>query len=265
MAEIYDYYQILDVRETASAAEIKRAYRSLAQALHPDHNAGDGEHMDRFRLVQEAYDVLSDPERRLGYDQMRRGTGPLPRRHKMVVEGAIRVVSGRKRSADRKDVETEVRLSFEQALRGGTVDILLPDGGAVPIPVPPGVRSGVTVRCKGKGASGGSRDLYVRFRVMSSPRFRREGNDLHIVEPITVLDAMLGTRRAITNAYGQSVKITIPPGTQAGERFRLKGQGVATPMGCGDLYVEVCLTVPRSLTKEQRETLAACARDLGLQ
>jgi len=267
MAEIYDYYQALEVRETASSAEIKRAYRSLAQTLHPDRNPDD-EQAERFRIVKEAYDVLSEPETRLWYDRMRKGETGGTRARGVSIQGSVRITAERRKPLEQGAYEIEVRLSFEQALQGTTVDIQLQDGATVPIPVPPGVRSGVTVRCKGKGgpgASGEARDLHVRFRVMPSPRFRREGNDLHIVEPITVLDAMLGTQRAITSAYGQHVKITIPPGTQAGERFRLKGQGVATRGQRGDLYIEVCLTVPRSLTEQQRATLAACARELGLQ
>ena len=95
-------------------------------------------------------------------------------------------------------------------------------------------------------------------------RFRREGDNLHVIETVSALEAILGTTRSITNAYGQTMKVHIPPGTQPGERLRLRGQGVETATRRGDLFVEVQVTVPRSLTDAQREALAACARDSGL-
>ena len=84
------------------------------------------------------------------------------------------------------------------------------------------------------------------------------------MEPITVIDALLGTERAITNAYGRKIKVAIPPGTQPGERLRLRGQGVATVDDTGDLYVGIRMVVPRSLTEEQRTVLAQCVRRIGL-
>ncbi|OZC03902.1 DnaJ C-terminal domain-containing protein [Rubricoccus marinus] len=266
MAEISNHYHVLDVSETASHAEIKRAYRSLAQELHPDRNAGAHDRLEHFREIQEAYEVLSNPSARLEYDRMRFGLGDAGRdMHASVHFGAAFAIS---KAYTRSHVEAEVRLMFEQALKGGHTSVTLTDGTAVQVPVPQGVRSGVKVRFKEKGPeseSGKRSDLYVVFRVAPSPRFRREGNDLHIVEPITVIEALLGTQRAITNAYGRSVKISVSPGTQPGERLRLRGQGVRTATQCGDLYVEVRMIVPRSLTEEQREALAACVRSLGLQ
>ena len=262
MAEITDHYHTLDVSETASAAEIKRAYRVLARACHPDRNEGDLVAAERFRTIQQAYETLADPASRAEYDHVRRypfsgGVPPLGEMRESLFRA-----SGR--SAPR-DAEAEVRLSFERALAGGTADVRLRDGSTVPIPIPRGVRSGVKMRFRGR-ASGvsGAGDLYVTFRVAPSPRFRREGHDLHIVEPVSVVEALLGTSRTITNAYGRGIKATIPPGTQPGERLRLRGQGVQTPEHRGDLYVEVRVTVPRSLTDEQREALAACVREIGL-
>lgn len=254
MAEISDHYHTLDVSETASAAEIKRAYRRLARAFHPDRNNSDPSAAERFRSIQEAYEVLTHPAKRAAYDRIRRD--PFAE-----IEREMRA------SNAHRDAEAEVRLSFEQSLQGGTIDVRLQDGSTVAIPIPKGVRSGVKVRFKKHapprlGQEPG--DLYVTFRVAPSPRFRREGNDLHIVEPVSVMEALLGTSRSITNAYGRGVKVTIPPGTQPGERLRLRGQGVRTATQKGDLYVEVRVTVPRSLTDEQREALAACVRKIGL-
>lgn len=269
MAEITDHYQTLDVPETASAAEIKRAYRGLARTYHPDHNSGDPEAVARFRAIQEAYEVLVDPSTRAAYDQLRRD--PLAMFASNGHSPSLREMQAhlfRSRPASRpSDAEAEVRLSFEQSLKGGKADVRLRDGTTMEVPVPKGVRSGVKVRFKGRAPSQGATaggDLYVTFRVAPSPRFRREGNDLHIVEPVTVMEALLGTSRAITNAYGRGIKATIPPGTQPGERLRLRGQGVRTAQQKGDLYVEIRVTVPRSLTDEQRAALEACVRQIGL-
>ena len=161
------------------------------------------------------------------------------------------------------DVTTTLRVSFDEALRGGQREVKLPTGETIRIRVPQGVTSGEKVRLRGRGRKGprGARgDLYVRFDVGSHPRFRREGRDLALTERISAFDAMLGTTRRIPTPYGQRLKLTIPPGTQPGERLRLKGQGVKTDGGPpGDLYVEVEVTIPDDLTAAQRDAIAEAA------
>jgi molecular chaperone DnaJ/curved DNA-binding protein len=161
------------------------------------------------------------------------------------------------------DVTTTLRVPFDEALRGGRREVKLPTGETIRIRVPQGVTSGEKVRLRGRGRKGprGARgDLYVRFEVAAHPRFRREGRDLALTERISAFDAMLGTTRRIPTPYGQRLKLTIPPGTQPGERLRLKGQGVKTDDGPpGDLYVEVEVTIPDDLTDAQREAIADAA------
>jgi DnaJ-class molecular chaperone len=285
MAEVTDYYTLLGVSETASPEVIKRAYRSLARESHPDRNPGDPNAEERFKAVQRAYHVLSDPRRREAYDAARHsmfgGLGggldgrarPQPSRSSQfgpdgydplisLFFGDEQVPAGRG-----ADVEAQVKLTFDQALRGGRTEVRLVDGETVRLTVPKGVRSGLKVRVRGRGRAGGGGergDLYVTFRVDPVARFRREGDNLHVVEIVSAVEAMLGTTRSITNAYGQTVKVHIPPGTQPGERLRLRGQGVETDSRRGDLFVEVQVTVPRSLTDEQREALEEAARRVGL-
>ncbi len=286
MAETTDYYQLLGVDETASAEAIKRAYRKLARASHPDRNPGDVESEERFKLLQIAYSVLSHPERRRAYDVSRHDPFGLGGGF----DGVLRPNVGRGSAFNRSegfdplfsfffgdetaaraergaDVEAHVRLTFDQALRGGKTDVHLSDGDPIRLTVPKGVRSGLKVRVRGHGRPGstGERgDLFVTFRVDPSPRFRREGDNLHVVETVSAIEAVVGTTRSITNAYGQTIKVHIPPGTQPGERLRLRGQGVVTKQRTGDLFVEVQVTVPRELSDEQRKTLADTARRLGL-
>ncbi|HYE94753.1 MAG TPA: J domain-containing protein [Rubricoccaceae bacterium] len=301
MPEIPDYYQTLEVGEAASADEIKKAYRRLARTYHPDKNPDNQEAEERFKAVQQAYAVLSDPEKRKAYDKMRRapygafagggeggfngtfsfedlfggGTAPsgdLSDLFAQMFGGNTPGAQGfggqgfRQRPAPR-DAEAHVRLSFEQALEGGPIEVQLSEGETVRLTLPPGVRDGFRARLRGRGPAGpgGAKgDLYVRVQVAPHPRFRREGDDLVVVEAISALDALLGTERVITNAYGKRVKVKVPAGTQPGQRLRLRGQGVKAKDRTGDLHVEVQLFVPK-LTDDQREALEAAAQAQGLR
>lgn len=261
MPQDTDYYLLLGLAEGASAEAVKVAYRRLARQHHPDQNRGDGAAEERFKGLQEAYAVLSDPAQRRAYDLER--LDPFAR----LALGSPLFQPGGPAGGVRADVEAQVRLTFDQALRGGTTEVRVPGGEPVRLAIPVGVRSGLKVRVRGQGRAtgdGGRGDLYVTFRVDPSERFRREGENLHRVETVSAVEAIVGTTRSITNAYGQTIKVHIPPGTQPGERLRLRGQGVATKHRAGDLFVEVQVTVPRSLTDAQREALEQTAREIGL-
>ena len=276
MPDPSNYYAVLRVTEDAPVAEIKRAYRMLAQTSHPDcPGGGDPEH---FRRIAEAYDVLGDPARRRQYDALRRD--PLsahlspPATSAGAGDSIGSLFSGLFQHdappTPTLDVEAQVRLSFDQALQGGKTEVRLPSSGRlVRLNVPRGVRSQSRARIRGYGHAHPDRpdqrgDLYVTFRVDQSPRFRREGDHLHVIETVTASEAMLGTMRSIQNAYGQTIRVQIPPGTQPGERLRLRGQGVETEDAPGDLFVEIRVTIPRHLTPQQQHKLDLCFRELGL-
>ena len=168
--------------------------------------------------------------------------------------GAAAGQRGAPRQAPRGgDIDTRLSISFEESLGGGKTEVSLPDGEKVRITIPKGVEDGTKVRLRGRGQPGptGQRgDLFITFDVRPDPRFRREGNDLTTTATINVAEALLGTTRAITTAYGSTVKVTIPAGTQPGERLRLRGQGITTDGGAGALYVEIVVTIPKALTDE---------------
>ena len=172
---------------------------------------------------------------------------------------------GRQPSAGR-DVDATMELSFEEALRGGPSQITVPSGDTLRITIPEGVRNGFKIKLKGRGDAGpsGERgDLYITFDVGESPRFKREGDDLRVVEKVSAVNAMLGTEREIETPYGQRVKVKIPAGTQPGAAFRLRGQGVKTSGARGDLYVEVAVSVP-DLSDDARASLREWAEAQGL-
>lgn len=172
-----------------------------------------------------------------------------------------------RRAARGRDIETTMNLSFEHALRGGKTEVDLPDGTRVRIDIPKGVDSGYRIRLKGRGAEGpgGQRgDLYVTFQVAPHARFRREGDDLFVTLKVNVFDAMFGAKRSLRTPYGKQIKVTIPKGSQPGSRLRLRGQGVETESGRGDLYVEIAVTIPKNLTPEQEQMLKQAAEASGL-
>lgn len=305
MPQTKDYYDILGVDEGASAKEIKKAYRDLARKYHPDRNPDKPDAEDRFKEIQEAYSVLSDEEKRDQYDAQRRfggfggqqgfgqngGRGPgggFDVRFEQGQGGGggfgdifnsffggggrggqTRSPFGQQqRRTKGQDVETTLRISFDDALRGGKREVTLPDGETIRIDIPKGVRSGFKIRLRGLGEPGprGERgDLYVTFRVADHPRFRRKGDDIYVTESVNAFEAMLGTERRIPTPYGQRIKVTIPAGTQPGEKLRLRGQGVRTESGSpGDLYVEIDVTIPDDLSKTQRDTLQKAAEEANL-
>ncbi len=316
MPQVKDYYKVLGVSEGASQDEIKKQYRKLARKYHPDRNPDTPGAEERFKEVQEAYDTLSDPEKRKQYDRMRKnpfgqmGEGfstSSGQRYYRAPDGSyVRFessrggpglgvddlfgggfsdifsrffggggaggpaeepfVRARRPNGQNLNVSTDLRISFDQALQGGKTEVRLPSGEVVRLRIPKGVRSGFKIRLKGHGnvGSGGRRgDLLVTFQVDPHPNFRREGDDLYTTVTVNALEAMTGKTVSLTNAYGNTIKLNVPKGTQPGDKFRLKGQGVETEKGQGDLYVEVRIVIPK-LTPEQAKTIEKAAREAGI-
>ena len=284
-----DYYKVLGVSKNASKDEIKKAYRKLAQKYHPDANEGDRNAESRFKEISEAHAILSNDEKRKEYDQMRSfveaggqrfyGFGP-----DHAGGGNVRVNIGdlndllgddgsglfddllggfgfRGRGPRKgQDLETEVRLSFDQAVNGTTVT--LPQGTRVNIPA--GIGDGGRVRVPGKGSPGPNGgppgDLYVRVEVEPHPLFGRGKNgDLTLTLPVTIPEAVLGAKIEVPTLDG-CVTVKVPAGTPNGKTLRVRGRGAPRPRGGrGDLLVKIDVQIPQKLSKREKELMESFA------
>lgn len=281
-----DYYADLGVAKDASAKDIKRAYRKLAQQYHPDTTQGDPAKEAKFKEVNEAYSVLSDEQTRSEYDQARdafaRGAhaGGFPggggSTQYVTVEdlgdlfggagggffGGLGDLFGRgartRGAQPGADLEAEVSLTFHEAISGATRTLTTDTGRSVQVKIPAGVNDGARIRVKGRGSpgmgGGPPGDLYVRVRAASHPVFGRSGRDLRLDVPITFTEAALGADVTVPTLDG-TVTLRIPEGTSSGRKFKVSGKGVSTPSGTGDLIVTVTVAVPSHLDDEQRALL----------
>lgn len=280
MASYKDYYQILGVPRTAGQKEIKAAYRKLAAKHHPDKNPGDKQAEERFKEINEAYTVLSDPEKRKFYDQYGSAEARptyTPPPGGFTVEGDFGDFSdffrslfggfgGSRRSdpfeafarsADfgrtsrprvAQDAEGRLSVDVETAYRGGTVPITL-DGRRIDVTIPKGTRPGATLRLRGQAPSGG--DLYLKVDLKPHPRFRLEGDDVYIDVPVPDYLAVLGGTVRVPTLDGD-VELTIPKQSQSGRVLRLRGRGWPRRDGTrGDAFAELRLVVPERPSEAQ--------------
>jgi len=269
-----DYYAILGVDKKADAATIKKTYRALARELHPDKTKGDKKLEDRFKEVSEAYEILSDDKKRAEYDQAR----------EMFKSGAFRgggqqfsgdfsdlfgnggdifssLFGGRRGPRKGQDIQTEVSISFRDALFGKEVDLRLSGQGNAPhtitVRIPAGVSDGAKVRVKGRGAPGeaGPGDLYVLVNVIPHPVFTRKGENLHITVPVSFAEAALGADISVPTIERDEVKVRINPGTQNGKTLRIKGRGVKKGVNAGDLMATIEVQVPQRVDGKAKKAL----------
>jgi DnaJ-class molecular chaperone len=270
-----NYYDVLGVPRGATEKDIRQAYRRLARQHHPDVNAGDRSAEERFKQINEAYSVLSDPEKRRKYarygdnwrhaDQMaeaetqarRRGTSR-PDRDRGGGESPSEFGGGSDDLFDqmfqdlrRPAAEYPAEITLEEADRGTTRLLESPGRRRLEVKIPPGVDSGARVHIpRGGGRQG---DIYLVVSVQPHPQFRRQGRDLYCEVPVSLEDAVLGGEVTVPTLRGR-VSLAIPPETPNGQRFRLAGQGMPTlnqPDRRGDLYATVSVQLPTGLTARE--------------
>ena len=347
-----DYYELLGVSKTASADEIKKAYRKLAMQHHPDRNPGNAEAEHKFKEINEAYDVLKDEQKRAAYDRFGHqafenggrggaggggfggfdfgGGGFADIFDEMFGEfmggrrGGGGAASGRG-----QDLRYNLEISLEEAFKGtqatvrvptsvacdscngsgaaaGTQPVTCPTcqghgkvraqqgfftiertcpgchgqgriikdackscGGAgrlrkektLQVNIPAGVEDGTRIRLAGEGEAGlrgaPPGDLYIFLALAPHPLFQRDGANIHCRVPIPMVTAALGGSVDVPAIDGTRAKITVPPGTQSGHQFRLKGKGMSVLRSPhrGDMYIQAVIETPVNLTKKQQELL----------
>lgn len=288
-----DYYQTLGLKKGATSEEIKRAYRKLAVKYHPDKNPGDKSAEEKFKEINEAYAVLSDPQKKAQYDQF--GSTDFHRRFsqedifrgfdvgdifKDLGFGTDDIFSrifgsenfqqgsrfrGRKRRGE--DFNTDLHISFREAAQGVEKRVAFMRNGVreeLSVKVPAGIANDAKLRVAGKGGKGAeggpSGDLYLIVKIGSDPVFTREDNDIIVERVIRFSEAALGTSLEVPTLEGEK-RIKIPAGIQPGTKIRLKGFGFPQ-LGKntrGDLFVRIGVTVPENLTETQKKLLQELA------
>ncbi|MDM4762283.1 J domain-containing protein [Galbitalea sp. SE-J8] len=305
-----DFYQVLGVAKDVSAADLKKAYRKLARQYHPDSNPGDAAAEARFKEISEANSVLSDPEQRREYDQVRAmgsgarftaggqpgagggfedifsglfnqgGGGRTTFRTSqgggdyddilggMFGGGRFGQPSGGFRGAGGPtpgaDVAASITLDFDQAITGDTVQLSVGHRAKpLTVRIPEGVASGQKIRLRGKGEpspdGGAPGDLVLDVTVRPHPVFERDGLNLRVDVPVTFVEATLGATIEVPTLTGDVVKLKVAAGTPSGRVLRVKGRGVSTSKGTGDLLATVVIAVPSHLSAEATAALEAFA------
>ena len=307
-----DYYETLGVSKTATDDEIKSAFRKLARKYHPDVAKDKKAAEEKFKQINEAYEVLSDQEKRKKYDQLGAnwnqpgGFQPPPEwgqqpgggYHQWGGDGgggvefefggtgfsdffeaffgggrgrsAFGGFRGREATAERgADVEADILVTLEEALNGSTRTVSLRRAGSnkvekYQVKIPRGVHEGQRIRLAGQGEAGArggkSGDLFLRVRLAKHPDFSVEASDLTHEVKIAPWQAAIGTELKVPTLEGIA-KLKIPPGTQGGQKFRLRGRGLPGISGTrGDLYVFVQIQIPKKLTEREREIWSQLAK-----
>lgn len=282
-----DYYNIMGVDKSASAEEIKSAYRKLARKLHPDLNPDDKEANKKFQQLNEANAVLSDPEKREKYDKFGKDWehGEEYEQYRKAQQGQrqgggsygfsgagfeggdfsdfFESMFGRQGSRGQarfrgQDINATLNLTLQQASKTHQQTFSV-QGRNLRITIPAGVEDGQVIRLAGQGGSGTGNgpagDLYITFSLQDDPKFRRNGNDLYATQDIDLYTAVLGGEVQF-QTMDAKVKLKIAAGTQNGTKLRLKGKGfpVYKKEGAfGDLYVTVNVVIPSKLDENQKQ------------
>jgi curved DNA-binding protein len=290
-----DYYKILGIDKTATQKDIKNAYRKLARKFHPDLNPNDKNAKRNFQEINEANEVLSDPEKRKKYDQYGKDW-----KHAEEFENANQDRSQSSAYRERRysrDQDNQEFSDFFESLFGGFEDTgrsrsikyrgedyntelhlnlidaytthkqtLTVNGNKIRITIPAGIENGQTIKIAGhggQGINGGPKgDLYIKFLVANDPKFKRLGNDLFTTTDLDLYMAVLGGEITFDTLNGK-VKLMVKPETQNGSKIKLKGKGFPVYKNhnqFGDLYITYMIKIPTNLTEKQKELFSELSK-----
>jgi curved DNA-binding protein len=283
-----DYYKLLGIDKTATPKDIKNAYRKLARKYHPDLNPNDKDAKRNFQQINEANEVLSDPEKRKKYDQYGKdwqhseqfekqkqyqqqssnsrraryagsqSEGDFSDFFESMFGGAAGAGRGRQVKYRGEDFTAELHLDLIDAYKTQKQTLTV-NGKKIRITIPAGIENGQTIKIAGHGGpgvnGGPDGDLYITFSIANHPRFKRLGNDLFTTVDLDLYIAVLGGEITIETLNGK-VKLKVKPETQNGNKVKLKDKGFPVYKNeghFGDLYITYFIKIPTNLTEKQRK------------
>ncbi|HEX3015001.1 MAG TPA: J domain-containing protein [Desulfobacteria bacterium] len=284
-----DYYEVLGVKRDANQKEIKSAYHKLARKWHPDLHTGSDKQLaeETIKKINEAYEVLSDPDKRAKYDRLGAnwqagqdfqappgmdgfeyytnvgGAGDFSDFFEMLFGGSSPFGQGTRRHyrgpLKGEDIEALLEVTLEDIHLGAERSIQLTVGQAVKtltVKIPTGIGEGARVRLKGQGGEGRNGgengDLYLKIHLLPHPRFQVTDDQLQTELKLRPEQAVLGDKVTVLTLDGP-VTMKVPPRTGSGQRLRLRGKGLNRKTGQGDLYVKITVDIPTQLTLAEEE------------
>lgn len=286
--EFVDYYKVLGLKKSATEKEVKKAYRKLARKYHPDVNPSNKEAEKKFKEINEANEVLSNPENRKKYDKYGKDwkhaeefekAKAQQQQYAYQSQGAgggfggyssedysdffESMFGGRSRGGSQvkyrgQDLNAEMSLNLTDVLKAHKQTITV-NGKNIRFTIPAGIEDGQTIKIKGHGGpgmNGGPKgDLYITFKVKNNTNFRRDKDNLHLNVDLDLYTAILGGDLTINTLTGK-VKLKVKPETQNGTKVKLKGKGMPKYKKSGqfgDLYVTYQIKIPTHLTEKEKE------------
>ncbi len=286
-----DYYEVLNVTRTSTKDEIAKAYKKLARKYHPDLNQNNAEAEEKFKEINEAYEVLKDDEKRKMYDQLghnwqhgqqfqgahgfdfsqfgngqfQGGGGDFSDFFEVLFgQGRARQSGGfgadpfggfQSRPRRGRDVEAELHITLEESVKGGEKHFTLNNGKNLKVNLPKGVKNGGKLRLKGQGGQGNpAGDLYVILHYAKHAEFEVENDNITYTLELSPTQAMFGTKAQVPTLEN-SVELNIPANSNSGRKLRLKEKGLGSPEKRGDLYVKISIVLPKfeELSEKEQE------------
>jgi curved DNA-binding protein len=298
--ETKDYYKILGIDKKASADDIKKAYRKFARKYHPDVNPNDKTAENKFKELQEAYDILKDEKKRKEYDDLgsnyfkfKNGGGGSVYQGQNQYYYSGNMGGGQQnynfnagggefnfedvfsdlfnRSAKQKgpqtgqDIQAKLNISVQESV-SGSEKIIDFNNEKIKVKIPAGIANGGKIRIQGKGSAGinGGKngDLYIEIGVMSDNIFERKGNDIYVTKKIKLTEAVLGAKVEVPTIDGK-IMLTIPPGTQNGSKFRIPKKGAPDIKGkiYGDEIVNIFVELPSNISANAKKYFSELAKE----